>query len=502
MTARTLRQRNVIIAGAMVLLLAPALIWVFARRTFSLDRSICYSCFWKFQPRSFESALIEMYSSFSCADDLCRAETSYLVGNVIPDRNRIEQSLQLYKKAFEQETSPARKMLAAMALGMAGGQGDIEEEPYLKAAATLAYTAGRKATGDLLMKMREGDPPPSFGEVAIRRKLTVPRGATAIVLGTSTILVPPGALVTVQLERTFRDWLSYQFSFDFRDDSLVRDRVLNYHEGARLRDIMQIIPIRTIPAVGTLLAVRDGVWYAPDEKGVYRFRVLDDLVWYPTTKRRGSYALMTDTHGVSALVEQSIAARAHLVIGSGDSVGKTEAAFYLAQRGINVYMPCDRFIGDLLGYDGPGVILGTAPVRFANGRAVIGDQPVTIRFGEKVVATDSAPEAAGSPYDAPARYFRALAAEGIPLDLQVVNVKERQAPVVIAEAARAGANVIAIRIEHEDDYAALKGWLSASPDHRAVLFHSAPYPTGYRLFAEFPTQVTFGDPRPRFLGAT
>ena len=27
---------------------------------------------------------------------------------------------------------------------------------------------------------------------------------------------------------------------------------------------------------------------------------------------------------------------------------------------------------------------------------------------------------------------------------------------------------------------------------------SAPYAPGYRLFAEFPQQVTFGDPRPRF----
>ncbi len=487
------------IAGAaMAILFASALVWVFAGRSFGLDRTICYSCFWKFQPRSFETELIEMYSSFPCSDDLCRAEASYLVGNVIPDRKRIEQSLQFYRKAFEAETNPDRKMLTAMALGMAGGQGDIEEEPYLKAAATLAYTAGRKATGSLLMKMREGDPQPSFGEVVIRRKLTVPRGATAIVLGASTIQVTPGAPVTVQLERTFRDWLSYQLSFDFRDNSRVRDRVLNYHEGARLRDIMQLIPIRTIPAVGTLLAVRDGTWYAPDEHGVYRFPILDDLVWYPTTKRRGNYALMTDTHGVSAVVEQAIAAKAHLVIGSGDSVGKTEAAFYLAQRGINVYMPCDRFIGDLLGYEGQGVILGTAPIHFVNGRAVIGDQPVTIRFGEKVVATDVAPEA-GSPYDAPARYFRALIAAGVSLDLRVVNVKERQAPLVVAEAARAGANVIAIRVEHEDDYAAVKEWLSASPAHRAVLFHSAPYPTGYRLFAEFPTQVTFGDPRPRFV---
>ena len=34
-----------------------------------------------------------------------------------------------------------------------------------------------------------------------------------------------------------------------------------------------------------------------------------------------------------------------------------------------------------------------------------------------------------------------------------------------------------------------------------MLFHSAPYPAGVRLFEEFPGQTTFGDTRPRFLPA-
>ncbi len=488
------------IAGAAVLFLTSALVWVFARRSFGPDRTICYSCFWKSQPRSFETALIEMYSSFSCSDDFCRAETSYLVGNVIPDRKRIEQSLQFYRKAFEAETNPDRKLLTAMALGMAGGQGDIEEEPYLKAAATLANSAGRKATADLLMKMSEGDPSPPFGDVRIRRKLSVPPGATAVVLGASEIVVPPGARIAVQLERTFRDWLSYQLSFDFRQESVRQENVLNYHEGARLRDIMKLIPVLPIPVAGTIVAVRNDVWYAPDEKGIFRFEVQSDKIWYPTTKRRGRYALMTDTHGVSAIVEQALAAKAYLVMACGDSIAKAEAAYYLAQRGMHVYMPCDRFIGNLLGYDAPGLILGTAPIRFVAGRTVIGGQPVAIRFGEKIVATDVTQESGPNYHDAPARYFRALTAAGVPLDLRFVDVKVRQASIVIAEAARAGANVISIRVEHEDDYAAVKEWLSASSERRAVLFHSAPYPTGYRLFAEFPTQVTFGDPKPRFLG--
>jgi hypothetical protein len=50
----------------------------------------------------------------------------------------------------------------------------------------------------------------------------------------------------------------------------------------------------------------------------------------------------------------------------------------------------------------------------------------------------------------------------------------------------------------EADYVPVRTWLAESPQHRAVLFHSAAYPPGERVFAEFPKQTTFGDPRPVF----
>jgi hypothetical protein len=52
---------------------------------------------------------------------------------------------------------------------------------------------------------------------------------------------------------------------------------------------------------------------------------------------------------------------------------------------------------------------------------------------------------------------------------------------------------------NEDDYVAVRDWLASSREHRAVLFHSAPYPDGVRLYDEFPRQTTFGDTRPRFI---
>jgi hypothetical protein len=39
-------------------------------------------------------------------------------------------------------------------------------------------------------------------------------------------------------------------------------------------------------------------------------------------------------------------------------------------------------------------------------------------------------------------------------------------------------------------------WLKEDPTRRAVLFHTAGYREGCKLFAEFPAQTTFGDIRP------
>jgi hypothetical protein len=72
---------------------------------------------------------------------------------------------------------------------------------------------------------------------------------------------------------------------------------------------------------------------------------------------------------------------------------------------------------------------------------------------------------------------------------------------VVQEAEAQQASVIAVRVETEEDYGPVAEWLAGSPHRRAVLFHTAPYPAGYRLFEEFPGQTTFGDPRPLFLTA-
>jgi hypothetical protein len=65
----------------------------------------------------------------------------------------------------------------------------------------------------------------------------------------------------------------------------------------------------------------------------------------------------------------------------------------------------------------------------------------------------------------------------------------------VDEARRKGAGIIGIRVWGKREHDAVAKWLSEDPKRRAVLFHTAVYPEGYRLFFEFPAQTSFGDIR-------
>ena len=240
----------------------------------------------------------------------------------------------------------------------------------------------------------------------------------------------------------------------------------------------------------------------------------------------------------------------------GDAASKMEAAVHLARAGVDVYFPCDRFVGDVVGHDGRGVLIGSAPVDVDGGVAVIGNRPVEFRVDETVVVQSTPLSGRNQYYDAPARYFRRLA-ELAPVRFDVVEVdgpgqsgrvveraRELGAgypptprPLVLAgvfcatvtvavgwefaehlldrwlgsrlQASQAdtmldlllgmvGAAAIGVRVETAADAEPVRSWLAESESHRAVLFHSAPYPAGVALFDEFPERTTFGDPRPVF----
>jgi len=64
---------------------------------------------------------------------------------------------------------------------------------------------------------------------------------------------------------------------------------------------------------------------------------------------------------------------------------------------------------------------------------------------------------------------------------------------IIERAQKEKVRAIGTRVTSKEEYKAVSRWLRVDKSHRAILFHSAVYPEGYKLFFEFPTQTTFGD---------
>ena len=82
----------------------------------------------------------------------------------------------------------------------------------------------------------------------------------------------------------------------------------------------------------------------------------------------------------------------------------------------------------------------------------------------------------------------------IPVDV----VEYGKANVVVDEARKVGAKLIGIRVKSKHEHDAVYSWLKEDRSNRVVLFHTAVYPDGYKLFYEFPQQTSFGDIYPEF----
>lgn len=456
--------------------------------------SVCRSCFWDYQPGSLRKEMIAVYRDRRFQDPLLEAERRMLVATVAGEAEELCRA----RRTLRAPDDPARALFVAEALAFTAASCGADPALAFRVAAARARLASDPFKASVYTAIAAGRFSPQFGDATIERKLTVPKGATAYVLGASRIAVRPGTRVGAQVERTVRDWLSYQLAWDGVDRPVGKPALLTWHEGARLRDLLDATDASIVPLTGTLAVRHDGRWMAPDGEGVFRYEVLPDKIQYPTTLVADDVALITDTHGISALVASAVRKEVSLVVGCGDTTDKMKAAFDLAKRGVNVWFPCDRFAGEILGYDAPGVLIGSAPVRRDGAGAVIGDRPVRFEIQETVVAQDFEGSGPMRYYDAAARYFRAFAAI-VPLHVEFVPVEgggQSQRVVDRADALRA--SVIAIRVQTSEDAEPVRAWLQASPSHRAVLFHSAPYPAGYALFGEFPRQTTFGDAHPVF----
>jgi tetratricopeptide (TPR) repeat protein len=366
--------------------------------------------------------------------------------------------------------------------------------------AVSSTLSGSAPPGTLLGSLLENSPRKA-------QRLSIPKAtwkgkASRVVIGSSRIAVPRGAIVKTQVERVVRDWLSLK-NLDLPPWEFDPVRAIRYHEGARIHDVLKYAGAKVVPVWGTVLRKVGNEWLAPDEEGVFRFPVsLEKVYNYATNKVLSPDAVIVDdTHGVSELVWDTKGAS--VVLGCGDMPGKAEAAYYLAQKGVNVYCPTDRFVPLLLGTNTPGKVLGSAPIRQSEDGAVIGDQPLEFDPQETIVVSTT--ESGGADggfvlqyYDTPYRYFTLLG-EYLQrkLDLVAVHVtRDGGATEVVEEARRKGAGVVGIRVHTEEEAEAVSTWLKEDSRRRAVLFHSAAYPAGYQLFFDFPSQTTFDDPYP------
>jgi hypothetical protein len=463
-----------------------------------LRNPICYDCFWEAQPSGLREQLYAYFENKHYTDPLIRADVRSLLARMRGDAVGVCASANDFISVRESESDPRRALLLDEISAFTEAECKGSSRAYWERAAASAHRAGAAWRAGVYRAMAEGSFEPRFGEATIVTRIEPHRSARTYTLGESAIRVERGARVGAQIERTVRDWLSNQMSYGFGAGPPRHEELLAYHEGARLIDLERAARISVVPLYGALAARRGDRWFAPDETGVFRYEVLPDKVQYPTTRAAGGLAFLVDVHGFSALVEQAARENVGLVVACGDHPEKMKAAFHLATLGVNVYFPCDHFIGDMIGYEAPGVLIGSAPVREEDGGAVIGDRPITFRTAETIVVEDAAPVGVMRYYETPARYFRRLS-DLVPLRMVTVSVEAAgESRKIVTKAVELKARAIAVRVETEEDAAPVRQWLAASRKRRAVLFHSAPYAPGAKLFEDFPAQTTFGDPRPHF----
>lgn len=333
-----------------------------------------------------------------------------------------------------------------------------------------------------------------------------------LTLGLSKIVVPKGALIGTQIDRVFRDIAWKDSAFD-KNAKLgwianAKSPLVPYMEGRLTMDIASFADAKVIGLTPTRARRYVDEYLAADGEGRYRFEIDPSKVEYSTamfdsTKK---HAYLPDSHGFNMIAGEAVqihqVGNLNLAIACMDLPSKAQAALYMADKGINCFGPCDRFGHELIGYKtknkSAATIIGSAPVRRKRSTAVIGDQPIDIRITERIIVQNTERGYPDQYCDTPGRYFQAL--EKLldrPMNLCIIEANVGETNLIIKEAKRQKASVIGVRVHNDADAAPVRKWLAGNSNRRAVLFHSAPYESGYSLFFEFPEQTSFGDLDPK-----
>ena len=337
-----------------------------------------------------------------------------------------------------------------------------------------------------------------------------------IIVGASKIEVrtQDNPVVGVQVDRVIRDYTWTDSDFDTKVPANRTpensSQVVPYMEGARTRELMDWAGASVTPLTPCHAVLNNSDWnyYGSNGNNEYPFLILIDKVIYPTSEffDNDTQVMIHDTHGFSAIAEKAYENRDKLdiAIACMDTESKATAALYLAENGINCYAPCDRFSYILMNYknktQAKAEIIGSAPIKKTDYGAVIGDQPVTIHLNEKIIVQYTVDDYPDQYCDTPKRYFTALEETfGLNLNTTYVYANIGETYMVAQKAIDEDAHVIGVRVYNQEDYSAVKIWLEENENNRAILFHSAAYEFGIKLFSEFPEQTSFGDLNPQVI---
>jgi len=462
---------------------------------------------------------LEAIARNESADSWARGDALLIIGRLTNNDAIICQSLQHYdniKSTNHEEMALAYETSASLGCGR-------NRAAFLREAAKEWKLVGNTYRADLMDKLSRGARLRlNFDKKATESNDTVLTGyktpilpaltrtnATAVIIGKTSIVIPEGSTITSQEDRVYRDWLGGQLANPYGPELLATfsERLawnasellpeIGWHEGARVRDLKSL-NITHIPAVGTLVARNGDRWFAADNNGTFRFEVPKDKLSYPTARfLRRDLAVLIDSHGVNMLVEQSIRHNASAVISDCDHPGKVYAAQYLSEHGIPVACFSDKYTFLALGHNLS--LVGSPPTTVYSDKAIIGNRPMRITTKDKIVVANSTDTAyALWYYQTPASYFDALT-KAIPLDVTYISMSEfGQMNKLTDKAREINASIIATRVFNKHDYETIKNWMDEDQARKVILFHSASYPYGQKIFREYQTRSSFDDPNPVF----
>ena len=120
----------------------------------------------------------------------------------------------LFEALGEAEPDPLRRLHAAETLAFTAQECGGDRTDLYRRAAEAADGAGETWKSKVYRQQARDGFRPVFGEAPIGRQVEVPEDCAGFVLGESSIRVDASSRVGVQVERTVRDWISYQMSYD------------------------------------------------------------------------------------------------------------------------------------------------------------------------------------------------------------------------------------------------------------------------------------------------